>query len=505
MKYCIFFFIFILATHGFFSSGIGAAEAKKTSVKVDAEQELRLWRILLKSEGRLKGVGEVREKYGEAFRKYPKDEGLRADYLDLLIDSGEFEEAKKILIDYVEAVSHRQSAGTLGRQGRDGPHQEALVDSYELAIYLGQKRYKEALPLLEREIERHPSHSGLKRDLAYILWQRGEWPRSKEIYQEILKQDPLDIETREILCDLCREFDHRVGPRFEIYHLGSNYAVSGGVEAHGYITKSLEYWGDNQTAYYKNATANDHVVNTTEVKLDYHFWPYWTVGVGGMGAANTRNNFFSYFSPEARMQFERPDQFTFQGRSSLWRFWQDPIEAVDAGGQASEVGGNFLWHVITPLYLSGEYYYDRYRIANGTRISENEAGAGLEYVFWNSKAIHGPDFSAAYRFVFRDVNDTTRFAGIIPLIPRVESHYLEFNYTQKFRSCHQVNGTFFIGQDSKRGLDFMRAELIGVRVSGVWSFHKNWEAKVAYEYSRESLSTVSGQVNRGTVGLDYYW
>ena len=77
--------------------GLGAAEKIAIKTPQDGEGELRLLRIVLKSEGRLKGAGEVREKYEEAFQKYPKDEGLRADYLDLLIDNREFEEAKKDL------------------------------------------------------------------------------------------------------------------------------------------------------------------------------------------------------------------------------------------------------------------------------------------------------------------------------------------------------------------------------------------------------------------------
>ena len=444
-------------------------------------QHVSQLRMVLKAQGRLEGIKDVRDDYQEAFQKFPKSEGLRADFLDLLIDAKKFHEANEVLWEYIQVA----------------PHQEREIRRYHLAIFLGQKKWGEAKPLLATEVQDNPENLSYKKDLAFVLWRAGEGRQALQLYEEVWHDNPHDRDVQDALWELKQIFHHRLAPRFEVYRLGSNHRLTGELKLRGFLSPAWEYWGLTQGIYFDNTLANNEWVQAQQLGLLYHFWPAWSVGLdveGTMGAPQDT------FSPEVLGSFEIFDQLVVKSHFAYRRSWRDPIEAVSAGGLYSEAGMNFLWHVVKPLYLSGEYNYDRYRINGGLTAEEHRGQGGVEYIF-----LERPTLGAAYRFVFGEVTRDQGLLNVVPLIPKNRTHYLELNYRQRFYPDWEVYGTFFVGGDPERDLNFIKAELIGVRTGALWSLLPHWDLRWSYEYSRESLVRTSGQLHLGSVSLEYHW
>jgi tetratricopeptide (TPR) repeat protein len=151
--------------------------------------------------------GEAADHLSEAVRRSPNDAGLMADYLVALVAAEKFQQAERLLKDYLAkgskdplrwevasrfhlATKHWSKAEeSLKRVVELSPHETGSL--YRLAqFYLGQKKNDAAETALRQVIKMDDKHQAAHTSLGVVLANRGKIDEANEEYRRALELEP---------------------------------------------------------------------------------------------------------------------------------------------------------------------------------------------------------------------------------------------------------------------------------------------------------------------------
>lgn len=181
------------------------------------------------------------------------------------------------------------------------------------------------------------------------------------------------------------------------------------------------------------------------------------------------------------------------------RSWTEYAQAAVAGADAQESWGGFEARPLDRLYLGGRYQYNHYR-AGGARAWRSQLVPELGWTLSEE-----PRLAALYQFVFDEADGQEAFFERVELIRRARAHYLGLGWSGRWGKAGRLEAYVYNGEDSGRGLDFLRGELFGASAGAGWSFGRSWEAALRYEYGRQNPAGVAGERHEVSGSLRWRW
>ncbi|MBI4373574.1 MAG: tetratricopeptide repeat protein [Deltaproteobacteria bacterium] len=406
-------------------------------------------------------------------------------------------EQKRIMLKSAARLSFDDETGKRYRELiKQHPDSGELITDF-LELLIENRRWEEAIPILEEFKKKKPGNWAARRDLANAYVESGRWVLGIQEHEEISQAtSAADVSLR--LKELHEKYDTRVGPIFQWLNLGADDLMEWGLEANDYLDPKWELRIHATVGRYRSrgldfsGVAEQGRVSLTNTQFkDAEI----TVGSGyGLSAARKTG------SPLMEFGYRFSPEFHLKTGFEIRALRTDIPQAVHAGSirdQAFFQQDLTLWNRL--LFLS-TYRYSRNVLPSGSRSHEQLLEPSLSWIFF-----HKPYLSVGYLFNYLHVTDEGGYLDAVPLLPGIHAHYLTTSFDYPLHRDFSFEAGFFIGEDTARDLHLWQADLFGTRAGFKWAPLSWLDVHSSYEFGRESLPGLPGEGHRGQAAISGHW
>ncbi|MBF0452352.1 MAG: tetratricopeptide repeat protein [Candidatus Magnetomorum sp.] len=253
--------------------------------------------------------------YRQLLRRYPQSRDVRADYIEVLVEQGEYDDA----FYEIEHLLSQDPTGLRGRRMIASLYDRMQLPTWSFSIY-------------EKLIERYPNDSGIWFDYANQRSLAGHWQNALHAYEHVLENAPDNIYALRGIHSILREKQPAVKTQFFRYESSDGtlrthqqYAVRYTLTKHATLHARYE-----NTAVHtpENVDIANETMDQQSIEMTIDIHPHFRF-VGRYQAYQGLGNGISGYG-----SFEYHDQPQMDCQISyLIHFpWFDPIQAMDADG-----------------------------------------------------------------------------------------------------------------------------------------------------------------------------
>ncbi|MBI2083797.1 MAG: tetratricopeptide repeat protein [Deltaproteobacteria bacterium] len=438
--------------------------------------------------------------FGEIQHSEGEKKGARGSYqkvLDLTRVHKTPLEQKRIMLKSAARLSFDDKIKARYRQLiREHPDSSALVTDF-LELLIENRQWEEAIPILEEFKKRKPKNWASRRDLANAYVESRRWVLGIYEYEEISQAtNAADISLR--LKELHEKYDTRVGPTFQWLDLGTDDLIEWGLEANDYLDPEWELKIQATAGRYRSPGLNfSGVAEHGRLSLTNTHFKNTEITVGsGYGFSTARKT----GSPLVEFAYQFSPQFHLKTGFEIRALRTDIPQAVRAGSIQDRAFFQYdltLWNRL--LFLS-TYRYSRNVLPSGSRSHEQLVEPSLSWI-----VSHRPYLSIGYLFSFVHLTDEGGYLNTVSLLPKIHAHYLTTSLDYPVHQDLSLEWGFFIGEDTARNLHIWQADLFGTRAGFKWAPLSWLDVHSSYEFGRESLPGLPGEGHRVRTSISGHW
>ncbi|MBI2066557.1 MAG: tetratricopeptide repeat protein [Deltaproteobacteria bacterium] len=442
----------------------------------------RLIRMGLKVQAFLGFDEKVSRAYQMAIKKYPRDEDLHSDYLGLLIEDRRYEEAR------VEITEIRLAS-------KKPPE---WIKPHEIQLAYAVEDWGMVIPLLEKVRYEKPGEMFYRRDLAEAYVRSGSWEKGIREYEQVREETGNRLGAVDALRELHKEYDIHAGAAFQLVDYGADESLKWGVSSRFFLSRDWQLEGEGFAGRYRSPGLGfSSIVEEGRLSLSKYFRPDWKLTGGvGFGTSDLR----TVVMPLAHLTYHPSHRFKTSIGYELRQLRTDVPQAVAAG--ALRDVGSFQYE-IRPwerVLLTGDYHFGRNVLSDGSRAEEQRLEPGVSFILSQR-----PYLTIGYLFRFLDLTAHNDFDTQVPLIPRIEAHYLTGYLEHRIHPQFSVEGGFFAGEDFERTLHLFKGDLWGAQGGIEWNILSWIDLIASYSFGRETLTGLPGNSHQGRFVLSGHW
>lgn len=460
-------------------SGLSAAEQVVSLVKNPEGLKALEYQMWLKSKGRISFNKEVDKLYQAALLKYSKNIYLRIDYIDFLLEKKKKKKAKNEILSALN----------------DFPTEKQTLEAYQARLAILYRNWGTALQHYKNILKRNPRSWYVRRDMATILSQIGEWPKAIRELRKIESATGNEYKVKPLLQQLRDLHDNKVYSEYNITDLGGSHFMKGTLGTRFHISKNLKINTKYTLGHFSaNATTKTH---QAEVKLTYSQSRVFSLSLGaGVGISPNRK------SPSGIIQadYQPFEQFSMTARLK-YRYLRTDLSSAPLSGALQDTAElQWTYQPYSRVNISGRYQFSRSYLKNGASSLENRFEPQINFVLFEK-----PYITLGYQLTLSDATNKNSFFNQVSLIPSSQAHYLTAFFSHSFDDRLRTEMGFFVGEDVKRNLRLFHGELWGANANLVWQMTEKLELKAAYTFGQETITGIGGQSHQFNLGITGYW
>lgn len=457
-----------------------------TLLAAQHKTSLEMTRMELKTRGRLNYDDAIVSDYVAAQKKSLSNSIFFTDLIDLQLEQQDYLSARQSLVAYQKHF----------------PKEKDRVRDYVIQMELAQKHWTAALPFMEAKLKTKPKQWLVMRDVADISLKAGKWKRAREIYDSIPPAVAKKIKTAQAQKAVHDRYDTRVTKGFVFKDFGTDSAKEWELDMHSFVSDKFDLAVKARLGDYDSVASNFHdqawsgLLSGTWVKDPQ---TQLTAGVG-YGFSPARKT----ASPFGEARFAPMDNVQLGLGINYRELRLDTPRAVGEGALWDRY--HFQWNVslLQHFAFSGRYEYQHNYLTGGPKSDGHLLEPALLYTFSGERKV----VTIGYQFSFFDLTRDAAFTARLPLVNRIEAHYLTADMSAPLHLggnnlWGEVGG--FIGEDTARHLHVSQGDLWGAHVALKWVVNTWLDFKAVYDYGKENLNSVSGQSNQFYFTLSGHW
>lgn len=385
------------------------------------------------------------------------------------------------------------------RLARQAGRPEAELVPYALQVAFLDQDWPKVIRLLEGWFQTHTPTWLERRDLAYAYWQVGRWSEAYQEYRQLYHEAGNRDDILSIIRQLAARYDHRITSEFFLGDSGAETLLEWRTRYQGYFHPHFQLDVELTEGFYQNDAINfDNDAQVGKLAVLWDPNAQWDL-IGGLSLG--RSDAETSIGPFAIFKFRHQDTLTLRVDYQHQELRRDLAQAVAAGTTLRRAGLEWqaLW--ANRLFFSGHYDFERSMTRGGDTAITHEIEPRLDFILW-----HRPYVTLGYQYTFNDSSGDAAFFAQVPLLPRINAHYLTGFIGHPVLADLYVEAGFFWGHDASRNLDFISADLWGGRALVHW-FATPWlDVTASYDYGRENPSSaVLGQNHQFRLSLSGHW
>ncbi len=442
-----------------------------------------------------------------AQHQFSKEAKISGALVDLYIAEKEYDPALQLTLEYLErdpknADFHHRAAILYGQTQKPReaekeyqlafarkPNDPSLQADYAYFL-MEQKKYKKAIPYLEKVVARNSEEKVYHRDLGEAYTRSGFWQKGMKEFEIGEAKRPLK--------ELHKMYDHRVKALYGLTDFGSEEYMEWGAVYQGYFSEPLEFKGETFVGHFTSPSSGfEGEAEYGKFLLASHHLEKWIFDGGvGFGFSNRRET----LSPFADITFTIPDLISLKAGYQYRQLRTDLPQAVAQGDLIDTARFNGHWIPWDRLNIGVLYEFVRDVLPAGQKAYEHQLEPTIHFVITKK-----PYFTIGYQYTFIQVFGRSNFLTLVPLIQKMRAHYATgyLGYPMFDNFLFEASG--FIGEDTTRDLEFVKGELWGAHAGMTWNINSWCDLDAGYDYGREFLFNVSGRYQHLVVGLSGHW
>jgi tetratricopeptide (TPR) repeat protein len=443
---------------------------------------LPLAKMVLKSKGRVAFNQEVVADYNGVIGMYPKDQDLRIDFIDLLLEKRQAKLSGKQIDTFL----------------RDFPTQAKRLKTFQFRLAVLNKNWKRSIKI-GKELRNTTNDSWyVRRDMAEAYKNIGDWKSAVYEFEQIYAATGDELYTEYPLQKLRDEHNHSVTAGYEYFDFGADNFMNWNAKYSGHITRNLKLGTDFIVGYH-NASSVNYSSPSFEgmASLSSYHIPYFIIG-GGAGAAFNDQRKTPTFN--LNTTYYRGQNLRLSANIDYRKLRTDIPQAVAAGALYDTASFNYNYIPIERLILSGEYKASRSYLPGGASSVSQNVEPGLAYVIFKE-----PYFNLGYQFVLNHNSNNNSFFTQVPLVSDSKVHYLTGFISHNIKNKLTLEGGFYIGEDTERDLHLFKGDLFGGSTNVTWRVNPWLKVNSSYQFSRESLASISGESHHLNFSITGNW
>lgn len=478
----------------FWLSEIHSQFSETAAMKEDARQVVALltaqpprndtttW-MLLKSRGRVeKRPVVLLPDYAMAVALYPDNPDLLADEIDIMLAAKHVKEARQNIALFSERF----------------PTETERMRMLDVRLAFCEKRWKDAIALLEPLVAENPHNWGLHRDLGEAYYHDMQWWRALPEIEKVQEATGDRYKVAELLRELHHDYDTRVTPTFNYTRYGSEYFWIPGVKFKDYLTHDWELNADARIGRFVSPSVGYMgVTEAGKVLVTSHHLRPWVFSVGIEGAHSPVR---TTATPTVAFAY-KPTPLTGITLTGTYReLRQDLPQAVAFGTLKDSVQLEGHTTLFDRLILSAKYTAERDLITSGATAKGQAVEPSASVIIFRK-----PYVTLGWQMDYQRLNSNGNFLASVPLIPYMNTQYVTGLISGRPIPTLLLEGGFYNGHDFDRGLSILGGDLWGVRGLFDWAVAPWLDFSGSYEFGRQRLLDIPGYSHVLNVALSAHW
>ena len=392
----------------------------------------------------------------------------------------------------------RQAVALWDQRGVQTAEYQRLLQLMKLRIAMADKRWDDAIAILEPMVQENPQDGYLRRDLGEAYMQAGQWWLAIPTLEALQKDTGDRFKVAALLRDLHHDYDTRVTPTFNYTRYGSEYFSLWGVKFKDFVTHHWELNADVRAGRFVSpSTPFTGWTETGKVMLTSHHLKPWHISFGIEGAGSSTR---TTATPMVAVEY-KPSTVTSLKLSGAYReLRQDFPQAVAFGtlmDTAQLEGQTVLWdRLVVSAKYSAEYDY----LPSGATATGNAIEPAAQVILFKK-----PYVTLGWQMDYQRLNSTGNFLNSVPLIPYMNAQYVTGLISGRPAPQLLLEGGFYNGHDFDRGLSILGGDLWGVRGMFEWAALSWLDLYGSYEFGRQRLLDIPGYSNVVNFGISGHW
>lgn len=413
--------------------------------------------------------------------EYPDNIDLINTYIETLLDTGNTQKASAVSLKYRLVA------------GQDIRYKKNLA-----RIYTNEKKYSEAEELYLALLEKEPNNIALKSDYAYMTYEKGNWYKARQMFEEIGEIDPGNADIKAVLKDIFINYSPNLV-------WGFGYTRIGGENRYGPYVRfnyPINFRWSFEAAYLldrdkANVVGYDsnYKTLTNDVELVGKYKPHKTVSMG-VGFLNQLIDKKYIPAPRFIFDWNNPVYGRFNLDYIYNKVLSDPTSALYFDGVTDKLHTYYEKIFIERIIFIARYQSNWYRIdaaktgrGGGDNYGrEDVAGTAISFIL-----LKKPEVRLGYDFNYSNLHIVNNYMDIIPLIKESERNDITAGFYHEWNKYLITDLSAFVGNDSKRDLKLSQLDLYGFNFTQRVKPSKRFEIAAHYEYSSESLQNNVGR------------
>lgn len=385
-------------------------------------------------------------------------------------------------------------------EGREAlnAEQTRLLHLMQLRLAYANKRWHDAIAILEPLVAATPDDGYLQRDLGEAYMHDGQWWKAIQTLEALKKKTGDKFKIASLLRELHRDYDTRLTPTFNYTRYGSEYFSIWGIKFKEFVTHHWELNADVRTGRFVSpSTPFTGWTGSGKVMLTSHHLRPWHLSFGLEGAGSgTRTT----ATPMVALEYKPSPEASLKLSGAYRELRQDFPQAVAYGtlkDSAQIEGQTVLWE---RLVLSAKYSAEYNYLPSGATATGNEVEPAAQVILFKK-----PYVTLGWQMDYQRLNSTGNFLTLVPLIPYMNAQYVTGLISGRPVPQVLLEGGFYNGHDFDRGLSILNGDLWGVRGMVEWAALSWLDIYGSYEFGRQRLLDVPGYSNVVNFGLSGHW
>ncbi len=432
-------------------------------------EETRQW---LKSRGQLDFTPELATEYQQAKQRDTTNRDLRTDLMELLAENRQWEATQREIEEF----------------NRNFPHESDQTIPFQVQRAFAKHQWRQAIPLLQELLNKNPQAYTPRRDLAEAYLQMGQWRQAHREYQK-LAEIPWEVKDR---------YDYRIGAHYHLEDLGADDLMEYTLDYRGYLSGRWQAEATITLGRYHSPGKNfSGLAEHGQLALNFFPIPAWQL-TGGLSFGNSDRR--DTVGALAGLTFRPQGPFQLTTGYEFHTLRTDIPQAVAAGVRQDRGYVTWDYRVKNRVVLSGSYEFRRSEGASGSSALTHQLQPAATVVLWQQ-----PEITLGYQYTFSDSSERNGFFSEVPLLSRVEAHYLVGAISGKIRDRLAWDGGFFVGEDTARSLHFLQGDLWGLHTGLSWHLLPWLDFDGHYFFGKENALGVAGQSHQAQIGFSGHW
>jgi hypothetical protein len=403
--------------------------------------------------------------YEQLRLSYPESLDIQADYADVLLEYGDYENAAMC----IKHLLKKKSFQTRGLQ-----MMASMYDRLDLPTW--------TFPIYENILNQQPNNDVIWMDYANQRSKAGHWQKSLNAYSRVLEKDPENIYALRGVHQILREKRPALNAQF-LQYSGSDDTV----RYHQHynwryiLTETLLFRTHFERIDIKipdNIQIQSQNIQQTTLELNLDIFPY-TQFIGRLFCfSGPVDDISMYGAVKYRLLSDSVIQIAYQGTSS----WFDPIQAMDQNGSFEEYQLSFATPLFEQFRLNALLAFRKYSL---DFIDDYGDRSGI-HMDLSRRILSKPDTTLIFaldqgRFAYHTDNED------VPMVLE-ENAFSCSTYIQD-----QPFGRLYYFLSSGFRWD-RRRSLFGFFLNPGfgWHFTSQFQMDLSYSYSSESTGVIQG-------------